>query len=324
MEVWFRNLSTSDQNLLRPRLCSNDEINHTSAFYELFFHQYFLQRGIPTVHEPSLGIASIPDFLVEYPGCPFLLEITTAWTSDDSANAVNNQIMFLQYLDNVSEQFLLSVTFDRSPLPHGVQKFRQAVGEWLSTLEPEATAQKHFSSVDYGFRGSISAIPRGAIVSQGTIYEWAAPRQHVSDSNLACYRARHKDMPFKSSWSGPLVLAVCGRDNTALDEVEACEELFGEVEIKANPRRVREVVLTDVQSGARLLRTKWISAVLFCNRRFGRTGMVYELKVFHNPAAKHVLPSSVFSELPQLLPVESSPSIKMRWSRDFPASQVRL
>ena len=55
-EIWYRNLSIADQESLRPRLCSADEIASTSAFYKLIFHDYFKQRNISIEREPDLGV----------------------------------------------------------------------------------------------------------------------------------------------------------------------------------------------------------------------------------------------------------------------------
>ncbi len=301
IEIWFQNMQIEHHTSLRSRLQDTDQIAHTAAFYELFFHEYFCRRGIDVRYEPDLVDPNKPDFLVNHHDGSFILEVTSAWTDVDVQNIVEDFNLFLSDLDRLPIDYLLSVSFKNFPLPFGLDRFRRDVLSWLDPCTPAThMKQQYFASVEHGFQGTISARPRNGLTTAGAVSEWFLPPQKESDTWLACQRAIHKQIPFRSRLNGPLVVAVCGRENTYVSDQEMCALLFGHVLIDIDCRGNCAVTIT--QNGPHALTAKpYISAILFCNRRFDRTCMSFDMKVVHNPAATYSLPASSFADLPQLL-----------------------
>jgi hypothetical protein len=254
---------------------------------------------------------SKPDFLVNHHDCPLILEATSARSDLDVQNNVDDFKLFLTDLDRLPVDYLLSVSFKHCPLPFGLDRFRRDVLSWLDPCMPATQMkQQYFASVDHGFQGTISARPRNGITTPGAAGEWFLPPQKESDTWLACQRAIHKQISFRSRLSGPLVVAVCGRENTYVSDQELCALLFGRALIDIDCRGNCTVTIT--QNGPHALTAKpYISAVLFCNRRFDRTCMSFDMKVVHNPVARYPLPASAFTELPQLLPTGNN---TLSWS----------
>lgn len=235
------------------------------------------------------------------------------WTGSDQQMSVRNQNLYLDYLDKVSESFLLSVEMEQY-FPVGVKEFCEDVKNWLATLAPEETSTRVFSSPEYGFVGSITAHPRGKIQIHGAVFEWRIKSNQVSDTSLACSRAMGKVMKFRTAWSGPLVLAVCSRDNATFDMVEACARLLGRINVSgAKVSRQAQLRIEVEGFNSSLANRPWISAVLFCNRRLTRTGFTYEKVVLHNPFADSVVQPSVFADLGQLYPKREAKRLFMTY-----------
>jgi len=66
IEKWFQNLPENQKADMYSRLRSLDDRQHLSAFYELLFHQYFLEENWKIQKHPSIN-GQTPDFIVDIP-----------------------------------------------------------------------------------------------------------------------------------------------------------------------------------------------------------------------------------------------------------------
>ena len=80
MERWFERVSHASTADLRARIRSRDEVQHQSAFFELYWHELLVRSGYDVAIHPAVPNAnSNPDFLASRNGTPhFYLEVTLA------------------------------------------------------------------------------------------------------------------------------------------------------------------------------------------------------------------------------------------------------
>lgn len=80
LEVWFSRYPQAEAADLRARFRSSNDLQHHSAFFELFAHELLLKLGLrPQIH-PSLPLTTRhPDFLIESPNNKsFYMEVVVA------------------------------------------------------------------------------------------------------------------------------------------------------------------------------------------------------------------------------------------------------
>jgi hypothetical protein len=75
VDTWFDELPTEQQEAMRPRLLSRNDITSMSAFWELYLHAALLRSGLEMEYEPSLDHSTRrPDYLVHGETESFYLE----------------------------------------------------------------------------------------------------------------------------------------------------------------------------------------------------------------------------------------------------------
>ncbi|HEY9784865.1 MAG TPA: hypothetical protein V6D17_05640 [Candidatus Obscuribacterales bacterium] len=312
METWFANIPESKRVTLHGRLRSPNEITHTAAFYELFFHEFCRRRHWTVEIEPHIN-RKRPDFYVRSKEGSFILEVLSVWRTLDDPQLSHPLFETLYALDALSSRFLLEVEFHQLPGARSVSKICALAMEWLACCDDQGSKGYTKTFHDERTHFTLHAIPRQNVLYSGSLISWQAPQYRLSDSARAVARAMKKSRKYLSAELSPLVHAVCTRDNVPLDEVSLCQELFGDVDIYSsrNSRSVR--VLSE--SGRRFGPNggKRLSAIIFCTRRWDLGRVVYDLRVIHNPWATCQLPVGVFLGIPQLVQSDADEPLLLEW-----------
>lgn len=312
LELWFQNLSEEHRALLYGRLRKTDDQSHVSAYYELFFHEYFKQRLFNIQVEPQVSIYK-PDFLISNDDTSFYLEVLTAWNSIDSPKCRTALIQVLAALDFLPCNFLFSADFLSIPEEVQIDSFMLHLRQWLSTLSLECISPHEIFISDFGLNCKITAVPRNEIVSSGSLYRWSTPEIGADQSTHAVQRALKKNLKFAAFVKQPVVLAVCVRDNAIWDDISICQQLLGDVEVTSSRDAPKAVRLLHRGRGFSAERNTSISAMIFCTQRLDRSRVIHELKAIHNPWAAYPLPVSALENMPQLIPCKPGEKENMYW-----------
>lgn len=157
LQNWFDNYETSPEK--RSRLCrefrSTDDIQHLSAFFELYLYQLFKNQDFKIEVEPSWEQGR-PDFLLTSPqGEKILLEATGVYPEKafGSAKKLEQRVIdhINQYLE--SPDFFLHINIRNAPNntpPYG--QILRHLRKQLSQLDYEQVAQKALESEGMGLQ----------------------------------------------------------------------------------------------------------------------------------------------------------------------------
>lgn len=142
LESWFSKYSADDQADLRERFRDKNDVNHRSAFFELFLHELLIRLGCcVTIHPIVRGTTSHPEFLVtSAKGDHFYMEATLATGQSEEEAArqarVNEVKDALDQID--SPEFFIGVVLHGCPdTPLPVSRIRSDLENWLLALVPE-------------------------------------------------------------------------------------------------------------------------------------------------------------------------------------------
>lgn len=156
LEEWFSNYPSDAQNEIVARFRSSNDIQHQSAFFEIYLHVLLSILGFQIeVHPEIPEQRTHPEFLVFKEERPFFyLEATLAAgpneerAADKRINAVYTTIDKME-----SPNFFIGVEVHGSPItPPPGRKWRAFLENWLSKIDPD-TIIEH-----YKFDG-IKALP---------------------------------------------------------------------------------------------------------------------------------------------------------------------
>jgi hypothetical protein len=141
LEDWYSDYPLDYRNELKIRFCSKNDLDHISAFFELFLHALFLNLGFEIeVHPDIPGQTTHPDFLVLKEKEPlFFLEATRAASpKEETADEKRKNVVYDTINKMDSPNFFLEVKVNSSSekSPPG-KKWRSQLKKWLSGLNPD-------------------------------------------------------------------------------------------------------------------------------------------------------------------------------------------
>lgn len=146
LEDWFSNYPSDAQNELRTRFRASDDIQHRSAFFEIYLHALLSKLGFHIEIHPEIpGQPTRPEFLVLREGNPiFYLEATLASGPIDERAADKRENVVYETIDKMnSPNFFIGIKVHGSPnTPPPGRKWRAFLEEWLSELDPDAIGEK--------------------------------------------------------------------------------------------------------------------------------------------------------------------------------------
>ena len=146
LEDWFSNYPSDAQNELRTRFRTSDDIQHRSAFFEIYLHAVLSKLGFHIEIHPEIpGQPTHPEFLVLRDRKPcFYLEATLASGPIEERAADKRENVVYETIDNMnSPNFFIGVKVHGSPsTPPPGRKWRDFLENWLSGIDPDAIGEK--------------------------------------------------------------------------------------------------------------------------------------------------------------------------------------
>lgn len=144
LEEWFSRYPADAKDELRTRFCSLDNLQHQSAFFELYLHELLLRLGFTVQAHPELnGRPTHPEFLVLIKEEPiFYLEGTLASGPKEESAAEKRENQVYETIDMIhSPNFFLKINVHGSPnTPPPGKKWSISLEKWLATLDSDELA----------------------------------------------------------------------------------------------------------------------------------------------------------------------------------------
>ena len=154
LEGWFSYLPSDAKNEIRSRFRSSDDIQHQSAFFEIYLHALFSKLGFQIEIHPEIpGQTTHPEFLVSKEEKPVsYIEATLASGPKEDKAADKRESVVYETIDKTnSPNFFIGIKVSGSPnTPPPGRKWRTFLEKWLSELDPDTLGEKIES---YGLEG---------------------------------------------------------------------------------------------------------------------------------------------------------------------------
>ena len=140
LEQWFEHLQDDAKADIRARFRSRDDVQHQSAWFELFWHELMRRGGYDLeIHPTVANVTTNPDFLAQRNGVSrFYLEATLAMRPGDPA-ADRRLAQLHDTLDRMdSPDYFLTFEYRGSPEDNiRGRALRERLGRWLQQLDFE-------------------------------------------------------------------------------------------------------------------------------------------------------------------------------------------
>lgn len=141
LEEWFSHYPSEHQKDIQNRFCSEDDLSHRSAFFELYMHKLLLRLDCKVEIHPHVGgVATHPEFLVStHDKTNFYLECTLAGRSHEDIAKQNIENRVYESLNKLnSPNFFIYINVKGSPKSSPpARKWRNYLEKELSKLDPE-------------------------------------------------------------------------------------------------------------------------------------------------------------------------------------------
>jgi hypothetical protein len=312
LDSWFEHLPENARADIRARFRSRDEVQHQSAWFEIFWHELLRCNGYQLdVHPPLANVRTSPDFLAKREGqSVFYLEATLAMPAADLA-ADRRLAELHDTLDRMdSPDYFLEVQY-RGSAEGNIRGrlLRERIEEWLEGLNFDDISRMYqnqeyggvptFTWDDQGLSLTLTPIPKGPqFRGQGG----ARPVGAVVPMEMRMLRT-HDDIRAaiegKATKYGaldlPLVVAVNILDDFC-DDVDIWNALFGEEQLVAYRQadgQWREQwgprVPNGVWRGRCGARNRTVSAVSITHQLSPTNLRNRSVELIHNPWADHPL-----------------------------------
>jgi len=152
LEDWFSNYPSEAQNELRTRFRASDDIQHQSAFFEIYLHALLSKLGFHIEIHPEIpGQPTHTEFLILRDRKPrFYLEATLASGPIEERAADKRENIVYETIDKMdSPNFFIGVKVHGSPdTPPPGRKWRAFLEKWLSKLDPDVAGKEKSDELD--------------------------------------------------------------------------------------------------------------------------------------------------------------------------------
>lgn len=314
LENWFDHLSEKAKPDIRGRFRSRIDIQNSSSFFELFWHELLMKSGYDVEIHPAIpGVCTAPDFLVSREGYPrFYLEATLATPPRDEL-AADKRVAELHDTLNRMEtpDYFLQIDYRGDPQENiNGRNLRKRLEDWLQTLDFETIAQtykeqryREVPSFDWSEAGctfTFTPLPKGPrLRGQSDVrpvgmvfpeFRWLSTHKDIRAA-IDGKAKKYGELDL------PLVVAV-NVTNDLCDDEDVWSALFGDdqivVTMKENgqlqdePRRA----LNGAWRGPNGPRNRSVSVVIVIHQLYPTTLRSCGVKVVHHPWAFHPLPKN--------------------------------
>ena len=313
LENWFERVPDAAKADIRGRFRNHSEVQHKSAFYELFWHELLRSCGYDVEIHPVLdGVATNPDFLALQDGVPqFYLEATLAMPPGDPG-ADRRLAELHDTLDRMdSPDFFLEIQYRGSPEGNiRGRALRERLERWLRQLDFDEISRLYqegsyesipgFTWAEQGLSLTFTPMPKDPEVrgqagarAVGVVMPMAGRMVRTHDDIRAAIEGKAAKY---GALELPLVVAVNVMDDFC-DDIDISNALFGEervVAVRQPDGQCRDERGTRIPNGAWRgragPRNTLVSAVVITHQLSPSTLRVCAVEVIHNPWAAHPLP----------------------------------
>lgn len=335
---WFKNIPTDDQKDLGSRLRSKDDRQHFPAYFELVWHQFFLEEGWGvTIHPDLPNSQNKPDFKISLNRSDLYVEVATVFENKEMREKEERFEKFLGVLDKIEHYFAVTVWLKTDlPKTFDLKRDGKLVADYL---------KKELDKLDSKTQARGRSITRrythNGIDVKFTFNAWkkVAKRKIISGWSGGGYSGNARDQIKKAleikvkkyravkNIGKPLVVVICSDGHPTVDENALDTALYGNhmvtwtvgsTDNTSEWTRDRTGMVTPTPAFPNPMNTR-LSAVIFCQEKPNKEKVFYTMKVFHNPWAVNPLPDNIFTKFPQLVVKEKTENkITSDWTIDDP------
>ncbi len=332
VEAWYSHLPDDVKPDFFKRLRSKVTHTHLGAMYELFFHEYFLQKGWEVQYEPPLGNLT-PDFLV----CSsdgdilFYCEVRNIFSSKDTQEWERRIDDFQTAVMKASVRPGFGLLFNYKQIPMADFDHRAVISQiqqWLQRLPCEEDGPWHLPIKEGALVGNVQALrseadpplPDGFLAWTGPVVRGMEAAERLQE---IVFENSNK---YKAAASTPIIIAAC--DETSMRGVDrdaAIDKLYGEEKIvvpigpegplgEATTYREHDGAYTRQNRNDGRLKRWYLSGVFVCVRKWGAQGIEFQLDLYHNLYADAPLQEDLFRDIPQFSEMSrDDTNITMGW-----------
>lgn len=322
---WFKNIPIDDQKDLGSRLRSKDDRQHFPAYFELVWHQFFLEEGWKVEIHPDLpNSQNKPDFKITINRSDFYVEVATVFEDKRIREKEERFEKFLGVLDKINHYFAVTVWL-KSDLPKNFDSKQDSklvaifLKKELDILDPKTQARGRRITRRYNRNGIDVEFTFNAwkkVIKRKIISGWSggAYSGNARDQIKKALELKVKKYLSVKNMGKPLVIVICSNGHPTVDENALDTALYGNHMITwvvgstnntSEWTRDRTGMVTPTPTFPDPKNTR-LSAVIFCQEKPDKGRVLYKMKVFHNPWAINPLPDNFFTKLPQLVVKEKT------------------
>jgi hypothetical protein len=327
LEDWFSRYPKQSKDELRASFRSRDDVQHRSAFFELYIHELLLVHGYQVEVHPKLGkTTKRPDFLARRNGQEVYVEAVVATNSSSqeaSAEARLNQVYDALNKVNSPNFFIGIEVYGVPSTPVPLNDLIRAVELFLKELDPDSVNGAMLA-------GGLITAPRRQFLHEGcTIEFFPIPKSPEARGKLGLRplgmlgpgeaafvddtRALKNALSAKAKRYGelgkPFVIAVNAMAQH-LDSIDIADALFGQ----ESDLVFRDINRAGLAKPTRKMKGVWITekgpintritAALIASSLVPWSAHVSRPLLYHNPWAKY--PSlDLLPGLTALVPVDN-------------------
>jgi len=310
IEKWFENLPDSEKVHFLSRFKSKNDREHLSAFFELMWNQFFYEEKWKITPHPSIsGVSGKVDFFIENTKQDFYFEVVTVFQDLEREKREKLIDELLNKINEIKHYFFISIYIkDWLPDKFKISRVKSFIKSELDKLDPKqdiGIKQVIYSSNNYKIRFDISGkkmLRKDSIIGAYMGPGFSGPVGSKQIRN----RIEEKIKKYKSieKRGCPFVIALCSGEDWTVNEENLDYELFGKPVLVWNNNKPNSSRFVRDNTGLFKAHHK-LSAAIFCKRELRKIqngyGIVYRMKLFHNPYAINPLKEDVFYFLPQLV-----------------------
>lgn len=323
LERWIKNVDENKRKDLLGRLTSYNNTDNISAFFELMWHQFFIEEKYELKIEPELENGRKPEFLVKTKRQNFYFEVVSI---------IGNEDRELRKKINITEDVLGKISLMEGFFPIAVY-LKEWIGpnvkysSFINFIKKSVGGAvldkkiKNLSRIPYDWgnlKAEIKVFPKrkkAGRILMAVSYPGALSKVGSKRIKGIIHKKILKYRPIKDS-GRPFVLAVCFDSNGLLCGQKNIEhDLFGIPIVKFPISSSRKNLQLErdssgiffTRNSAGEFKNTRLSAVISCVRKWEETEeypqgfYAYEIKVFHNPFAKKPLDQNIFKKFTQFV-----------------------
>jgi hypothetical protein len=320
VELWFSRLTPAEKKAMRERLRSLDEWVYMPALYELYIHEYCWSKKWQVTKNPEVN-GRTPDYLVDTGKASFYLEVATVFQPPEMLRQHKEASGLLDKLNSMQVPFAIAVQLGLWPAAQlSPAKIARNVEHKLKLAIAAGAAESVTIDLsEYGLDGTLLAkhspgAPKALAMFNSPI-GCGLPSLPTMLAAVKKKINRYKDL------DRPFVIGICLTDLFPLNQHTLESVLYGQevtvVDLEsgdASMSRDNSGLLPPKPGSDRPFNTR-VSGILYAETERHNDDLEIKMKLFHNPWAQHALSEEVFSDISQLVKVQTqSAQINMQWT----------